>query len=207
ADAALAGGGGDGDDGVARCGGVAARVHGTRCYRGAAPAPQGRGQALAGFGGLGCLGGPSRLSGLPGSPLYRRRNHHCWASPSAPLVTQYRTRPAGKKIMIAPKITGISCMMRCCMGSMPVIGLSFCVAHITAMLMTGRMNHGSGAVRSWIQPIHGAWRSSTDSSSTQYRAKKIGICSRIGRQPPTGLIFSFLYSSIIAIWNFCLSSP
>ncbi|KAG1376529.1 hypothetical protein G6F59_018252 [Rhizopus arrhizus] len=90
---------------------------------------------------------------------------------------------------------------------MPGAGVSFWVNHITATLMTGRMKYGSRAVRSWIQPSHGAWRSSTDSTSTQYRAKKIGIWMRIGRQPPIGLIFSFLYSSIIAVWNFWRSSP
>src|SRR5258705_6574610 len=36
---------------------------------------------------------------------------------------------------------------------------------------------------------------------------KTGICTRIGRQPPSGLIFSVLYSSIIAWFIFVLSSP
>jgi hypothetical protein len=36
------------------------------------------------------------------------------------------------------------------------------------------------------------WRSSTDSSSTQYSEMKIGIWTRMGRQPPSGLTFSFL---------------
>src|SRR5690606_2435688 len=142
-----------------------------------------------------------------GASAYFFSMYHCCSRPKPPLVTQYSTRPAGKNTIITPNTSGISCIMRCCIGSMPVIGESFWVAHITAMLMIGRMNQGSRAVRSWIQPIHGAWRSSTDSSSTQYRAKKIGICSSTGRQPPTGLIFSFLYSSIIATLTFGLSSP
>ncbi|MNY80287.1 hypothetical protein D3C86_2212600 [compost metagenome] len=32
---------------------------------------------------------------------------------------------------------------------------------------------------------------------------KTGICTRIGRQPPSGLIFSVLYSSIMAWFIFC----
>ena len=35
-----------------------------------------------------------------------------------------------------------------------------------------------------------AWRISTLDSSTQYSAMKNGICTRIGRQPPSGLTFS-----------------
>src|SRR3546814_14926417 len=73
---------------------------------------------------------------------------------------------------------------------MPDIGVSFCVDHMIAMLSTGRMKYGSRAVRSWIHSVHGAWRSSTDSISTQYSAMKMIICGSTGRQPPTGLIFS-----------------
>ena len=47
------------------------------------------------------------------------------------------------------------------------VGVIFCVSHITTRLITGRMKYGSGAVRFWIQPIHGAWRISTLSSSIQ----------------------------------------
>ena len=32
-----------------------------------------------------------------------------------------------------------------------------------------------------------------------------GICTTMGRHPPSGLIFSFLYSSIIAWFIFCRS--
>ena len=45
-------------------------------------------------------------------------------------------------------------------------------------------------MRSWIQPIHGAWRSSTASDKTQYRVMKMMICGMMGRQPPTGLILA-----------------
>jgi hypothetical protein len=34
-----------------------------------------------------------------------------------------------------------------------------------------------------------------------------GICTTIGRQPPSGLIFSVLYSSIISWFSFWRSSP
>ena len=102
----------------------------------------------------------------------------------------------------------MNCIILRCIGSMPGVGVSFCVAHITPMFSSGRTKYGSRAVRSSIQPgIHAACRSSTDSSSTQYSARNTGICTSTGRQPPTGLIFSFLYSSISATWNFCLSSP
>ena len=122
-------------------------------------------------------------------------------------MTQYSTRPAGKKAIITPNTSGMICIIFFCIGSMPGVGVSFCVRYITSRLSAGSTKYGSGAVRFWIQPIHGAWRSSTVSSSTQYSARKIGICTRIGRQPPIGLIFSFLYSSIIAMLSFCLSSP
>jgi hypothetical protein len=36
---------------------------------------------------------------------------------------------------------------------------------------------------------------------------KTGICTTIGRQPPSGLIFSVLYSSIIAWFIFTRSLP
>ena len=52
------------------------------------------------------------------------------------------------------------------------------------------MKYGSFADRSVIQPIHGALRISTVDSSTQYSAMKNGICTTIGRQPPSGLTFS-----------------
>ena len=54
--------------------------------------------------------------------------------------------------------------------------------------------------------MNGAWRSSIAASSTQYSAMNTGICTRIGKQPPSGLIFSVLYSSIIAwfiFWRSC----
>ena len=52
------------------------------------------------------------------------------------------------------------------------------------------MKYGSGADRSWIQPIHGALRISTLDSSTQYSAMNTGIWIMIGKQPPIGLTFS-----------------
>ena len=52
------------------------------------------------------------------------------------------------------------------------------------------MNQGSGAAKSVTQKIQGASLSSTEARSTQYKAKKTGSCNAIGRQPPTGLIFS-----------------
>ena len=76
-----------------------------------------------------------------------------------------------------------------------------------ATLMIGRMKYGSRAERLSIQPTHGAWRSSTDSDSIQYSARKIGIWISSGKQPAAGLTFSFLYNSIVAICSFWRSSP
>ena len=45
------------------------------------------------------------------------------------------------------------------------------------------MVDGSGALRSFIHPIHGACLSSRVTKITLYSAKKIGICSKIGKQP------------------------
>src|SRR5690606_24175931 len=53
-----------------------------------------------------------------GSP-WRFIIHHCCSRPSAPLVTQYRTRPAGKKAIITPNTSGMNCIIFCCIGSMP----------------------------------------------------------------------------------------
>ena len=109
-----------------------------------------------------------------------------------PLVHQYSTRPDGKKAIMTPKTSGIAVIIFFCIGSMPGVGVIFWVRYITARLIAGRMKYGSGAVRFWIQPIHGAWRISTDSRSIQYSAMNTGMVTRIGRQPPIGLIFSFL---------------
>ena len=45
----------------------------------------------------------------------------------------------------------------------------------------------------------------TADKSTQYSAMNTGICTRIGRHPPSGVIFSVLYISIILICSCCLS--
>ena len=76
-----------------------------------------------------------------------------------------------------------------CIGSGGV-GLSQVCSSVVTVISSGRMKYGSGADRSWIQPIHGALRISTLDSSTQYSAMKTGICTMIGRQPPSGLTFS-----------------
>ncbi|MNE12475.1 hypothetical protein D3C80_1052740 [compost metagenome] len=101
---------------------------------------------------------------------------------------------------------GISFITRACMGSGGV-GLRVCWKNMVAPMMIGRMKYGSLIDRSTIQPSHGAWRISTLSSRVQYRARNTGICTRIGRQPPSGLIFSFLYSSIMPWDIFWRSSP
>jgi hypothetical protein len=76
-----------------------------------------------------------------------------------------------------------------CIGSAGV-GFSQVCNRLVPVIRIGRMKYGSFADRSVIQPIHGALRISTLASSTQYSAMKNGICTKIGRQPPSGLTFS-----------------
>src|SRR6185437_1231484 len=114
------------------------------------------------------------------------------------------------------KITGIQLKIIACVGSGGA-GLSFICAHmVTPMISghkpkcrneptTGRMVGsygispnsvntlvGSGADRSWIQPKNGACRISMVMNNTLYSEKNTGIWMAIGKQPASGLIFSFL---------------
>ena len=102
---------------------------------------------------------------------------------------------------------GIQAKIIACVGSVGA-GFSFCWSHmeipkikgkmprkIKAMIEPGsgvpkgnspkrfRIEEGSGALRSLIQPIQGAWRNSSVTKITLYSEKKIGICNRIGKQP------------------------
>ena len=64
-------------------------------------------------------------------------------------------------------------------------------AMITGISRTGSVpmwKSRSGADRSCIQAMKGAWRSSIALKSTEYNATKSGICTSIGRQPPAGLM-------------------
>src|SRR5690349_23478472 len=110
---------------------------------------------------------------VPSTPS-RLLMNHCCAIDSTLLVIQYSTRPAGKKMNITLKASGMIHISLACIGSGGV-GLSQVCTSEVAVMMTGRMNHGSGADRSWIHRIQGAWRISTDESSTQYRAMNTGI--------------------------------
>src|SRR5690606_9537424 len=111
-----------------------------------------------------------------------------------------------KKKNMTEKTSGMIIIIFACIGSGGV-GFSLTWMNIVAAITSGRIKYGSGAARSWIQPIHGASRISTDASSTQYSAMNTGICTTIGRQPPSGLIFSVLYSSIIAWFILTRSLP
>src|SRR5690606_22299913 len=123
--------GGDGNDRVAVV------VHGRQFRRPRCPRPALR-RARAGQ--------LFSTTGLGGGSAYFLVITHCCSRPSPPLATWYSTRPAGRKARITPKISGMVCIIFCCIGSMPVIGVSFCVAHMIAMLSTGRMKYGSRAV-------------------------------------------------------------
>src|SRR5690606_35159768 len=81
---------------------------------------------------------------------------HCWAIDSTLLVIQYSTRPAGKKKNITLNTSGMIHISRACIGSGGV-GLSQVCSSVVAVITRGRMNHGSGAERSLIHRIQGAW--------------------------------------------------
>src|SRR3954471_14306141 len=106
-------------------------------------------------------------------------------------VTQYSTRPAGKKKNITENASGMNHIILACTGSGGA-GLSAVCSSVDSVITTGRMKYGSGTDRSLIHRIHGAPRISTDASNTQYSAMNTGICTMIGRQPPIGLTFSSL---------------
>src|SRR6202008_2450383 len=108
----------------------------------------------------------------------------------------------GKKMNITLKASGMIHLSLACIGSGGV-GLSQVWNSEVAVMTIGRMYQGSGADRSVIQPIHGAWRISTDDSSTQYSAMNTGIWITMGKQPPIGLTFSVRYSAIISWFIFC----
>src|SRR6218665_238281 len=105
------------------------------------------------------------------------------------LVSQYSTRPDGKTKNITLKASGMIHIILACIGSAGA-GFSQTWNRLDAVISSGRVKWGRRADRSVIQPSHGAPRISTVDSSTQYSAMKNGICSRIGRQEPMGLIFS-----------------
>src|SRR3954468_12302973 len=117
--------------------------------------------------------------------------NHCCAIDSTLFVTQYSTRPAGKKKNITENASGINHIILACTGSGGA-GFSAVWNSVDSVITTGRMKNGSGSDKSWIQPTHGAPRISTDASSTQYSAMNTGIWIRIGKRPPIGLTFSSL---------------
>src|SRR5690606_34708432 len=90
---------------------------------------------------------------------------HCWLMDNRLLVSQYSTRPAGNQRKNTVNTTGIHFMTSAWHGSGGV-GFRRIWNHIETPISSGRINQGSISDRSWIQPKNGAWRSSTDSSST-----------------------------------------
>ena len=114
---------------------------------------------------------------------------HCCAIDSRLFVSQYSTRPAGKKKNITLKISGMNHIILACIGSGGAGFRAVCSSEL-AVISRGRMKNGSGEDRSWIQPTQGALRISTLDSSTQYSAMNTGIWIMIGKQPPMGLTFS-----------------
>src|SRR4051812_24162220 len=123
-----------------------------------------------------------------GTPI-RTLISHCCAIDRTLFVIQYSTRPAGKKKNITENTSGISHIILACIGSGGT-GFSAVCSSVVKVMIAGRMKYGSCTDRSRIHRIQGAPRISTDDSSTQYRAMNTGICTMIGRQPPSGLTFS-----------------
>jgi hypothetical protein len=91
---------------------------------------------------------------------------HCCAIDSSVLVSQYSTRPDGNHAIITVMITGMKANIFACIGSGGA-GLSLNWPYIATPIRIGRMKYGSMDERSWIQPMKGACRISTLSSSTQ----------------------------------------
>src|SRR4051812_30294733 len=125
-----------------------------------------------------------------GTPI-RTLISHCCAIDRTLFVIQYSTRPAGKKKNITEKASGMIHIILACIGSGGT-GFSAVCSIDVSVISAGRMKNGSGADRSWIQPIQGALRISIDDNRTQYSAMNTGIWMKIGRQPPSGLTFSSL---------------
>jgi hypothetical protein len=115
--------------------------------------------------------------------------NHCCAIDRMLFVSQYSTRPAGKKKNITEKASGMNHISLACIGSGGV-GFSQTWNSEDSRHQQRQDEPGVRADRSVIQPIHGALRISTLDSSTQYSAMKKGICTTMGRQPPSGLTFS-----------------
>lgn len=83
-------------------------------------------------------------------------------------ISQYKTRPAGKKANITPNIRGMNLNIFACIGSIPAgCGCSICMAHIAPILRIGSINKGSLEDKSVIQIKKGAYLSSTVSIKTQ----------------------------------------
>src|SRR4051812_29747502 len=98
---------------------------------------------------------------------------YCCAIDRMLFVSQYSTRPAGKKKNITEKASGMNHIMRAWTGS-GGFAPSATWIRLVPVISSGRMKYGSLSERSWIQPIHGAPRISTVDSSTQYSEMKKG---------------------------------
>ena len=141
---------------------------------------------------------------------------YCCVNVMVLFAIQYRTRPLAKVPSMNINTHGIQAKIMAWVGSVGA-GFNFCCIHIDIPSKMGKtpnetiaksdegsggakgsspkrfkIEEGSGALRSVIHPTQGAWRNSSVTKITLYREKKIGICSRIGKQPEAGLTFSFL---------------
>src|SRR6056300_721834 len=124
------------------------------------------------------------------------------------------TRPDAKVPSMNINTHGIHAKIMAWVGSVGA-GFSFCCSHMempnkignTPKEINANRLSGAGADKSLIQPTQGAWRNSSVTKITLYNEKKMGICSRIGKQPDAGLTFSFLYRDIISCCSLARSSP
>ena len=91
---------------------------------------------------------------------------YCCAIDRMLFVSQYSTRPAGKKKNMTEKTSGMIHIILACTGSGGV-GFSQVCNSVEHRHQQRQDEEGSFADRSVIQPIHGAFRISTLDSSTQ----------------------------------------
>src|SRR5690349_12753835 len=97
----------------------------------------------------------------------RRLMLHCCATESNVFVTQYNTSPGGKNANMNDITNGMNMNTFCWTGSAPGVPCSLYCANIAPAMIAGSTKNGSFEDRSLIQPMKGAWRISTLSSSTQ----------------------------------------
>ena len=81
---------------------------------------------------------PGPRDGFGGGGMVRKR-YHCCAIPTILLVSIYNAKPLCDRANMTPKISGVMAIILACAGSMPGVGVIFCMKYIEAAITTGRM--------------------------------------------------------------------